>query len=293
MPARLLVFFLALLPHAARSEAPHVVADIAPVHSLVASVMEGVGVPLLLLDGGADPHDFQLRPSQARALSRAGLVVWMGPELTPWLARVRSGLSEGEGLVLLDVAGTVLRQSRTGDEQDHAHHGADPHAWLDPRNARTWLPVIATWLSRIDPENAAIYAANAEAAALRVEEADARATALLAASAGERFLTDHDAYGYFADHYGLILAGSIRDSEAAPPGAAHLADLRKMVLAGAITCILTDVAANPAPALILAENTPVPVVSIDPTGSRIAPGPGLYAALIERLALDLGGCGAR
>ncbi len=65
--------------------------------------MDGVGTPDLLLDRGADPHHFQLRPSQARAVAGAGLVVWIGPDLTPWLGRTTDALSDGQVLELLAV----------------------------------------------------------------------------------------------------------------------------------------------------------------------------------------------
>uniref|UniRef100_A0AAN0M8D8 High-affinity zinc uptake system protein ZnuA n=1 Tax=Yoonia rhodophyticola TaxID=3137370 RepID=A0AAN0M8D8_9RHOB len=59
--------------------------DIAPIHSLVAQVMGDLGSPDLLLPPGADPHDFALRPSDADKLANSDLIIWVGPELTPWL----------------------------------------------------------------------------------------------------------------------------------------------------------------------------------------------------------------
>jgi zinc transport system substrate-binding protein len=67
------------------ANAPKVVADIAPLHSLVSQVMAGVGEPELIIPAEASPHDYSLRPSQAKALSDAKIVFWMGEELTPWL----------------------------------------------------------------------------------------------------------------------------------------------------------------------------------------------------------------
>ena len=61
----------------AHAETPRVIADIAPVHSLVAAVMGDVASPDLLLPQRADPHAFQMRPSQMRALSQADLVFWV------------------------------------------------------------------------------------------------------------------------------------------------------------------------------------------------------------------------
>ena len=74
-----LPFFLAA--STALADVPQVATDIAPVHGLVSRVMQGVGTPELIVPAGATPHDFALRPSQARALQNADLVVWMGPAL--------------------------------------------------------------------------------------------------------------------------------------------------------------------------------------------------------------------
>jgi zinc transport system substrate-binding protein len=107
------------------AEVPAVVTDMPVTHSLVAMVMGELGEPVLLLDRGADPHHFQLRPSQARAVEQAGLVVWMGPEMAPWMARTVAGLSAGEALELLEVEDLHLQpfqESRlTGEAAAHAH----------------------------------------------------------------------------------------------------------------------------------------------------------------------------
>ena len=73
-----------LLGSSAIADVPNVSVDIAPLHSLVASVMHGVGVPNLIIPPGSSPHDHQLRPSEAKAMQDANIVFWMGEELTPW-----------------------------------------------------------------------------------------------------------------------------------------------------------------------------------------------------------------
>ena len=74
---------IAAVPATAWADAPRVITDFGPTHSIVAQVMNGVGTPDVLLAPGDDPHDFTLRPSQARTLSNADLVVWVGEALTP------------------------------------------------------------------------------------------------------------------------------------------------------------------------------------------------------------------
>ena len=72
----------------ALAEVPKVLTDFAPVQSLVAQVMGDLGAPATLLPRGNDVHDFQLRPSQAADLAGADLLIWIGPQMTPCLARV-------------------------------------------------------------------------------------------------------------------------------------------------------------------------------------------------------------
>lgn len=315
---------LASLAVPAWAEVPKVVTDIPPVHALVAQVMGDLGAPELLLERGASEHDFQLRPSQAAGLADAGLVVWIGPELTPWLDRALDGLGEGaKQLPLLSVPGTVTHAYAEGGahmeaaEDDHAHDeaghddhgqdesghddhghddghdhsGTDPHAWLDPANAKLWLGAIAQELSALDPDNAATYAANAAAAAAGIDQLDADLTARFAPLKDRPIVVFHDAYGYLADRYGLQIFGSIALGDATAPGAARLSALRDATAQGAVLCVFPEAQHDPALAEQLAEGSGAKLgPALDPNGSTLEPGPGLYAALLTGLAEAMVGC---
>ena len=73
--------------------AAKVVASIKPLHSLVAAVMEGAGEPALLVRGGSSPHNYNLRPSEARSLGEADLVFWVGEGLEGFLAKPLEALA--------------------------------------------------------------------------------------------------------------------------------------------------------------------------------------------------------
>ncbi|SMR73049.1 zinc transport system substrate-binding protein [Aliiroseovarius halocynthiae] len=127
---------LCLSPTLLMAEAPKVVTDFAPIHSLTAQVMDGVGEPELLLPQGADPHGFQMRPSQMQSLSDADLLVWVGPAMSPWLERAIEAASLDHSIALLSAPGTVLRE---GHDHDHDHgsqdaHGHDDHADHDHKD---------------------------------------------------------------------------------------------------------------------------------------------------------------
>ena len=329
----------------ARAEVPAVVTDIAPVHSLVAQVMGDLGAPVLLLDRGADPHSFQLRPSQAAALSGADLVFWVGPELTPWLDRALQGTGNtGTAVSLLRVEGVTLRSyaggegedhddhadahnheaarahddhghdhghdhgqaeaeaheghdddhdhDHAGEGHDHAHEGTDPHAWLDPANARAWLIAVAGRLAEADPANAATYAANAEAARARIDALDAELRAALAPMAGRPLFVFHDAYGYLAAAYGLTIAGTIAGGDAAAPGARRLADLRATLARTPEACLFAEANHDPAYVEAIAAETGLRTATLDPAGTELDPGPDLYAAMMRALAEGIAGCAA-
>ena len=301
----------------AMAEAPRVVTDIHPVHSLVAQVMGDVGTPELLLERGASEHDFQLRPSQAAGLAEADLIVWIGPELTPWLDRALDGLGEDAAkLGLLAVPGTMTQDfsengahsghdhdhdhehahdheepAKAADDHGHSHDGLDPHAWLDPANAQVWLTAIAAELGRIDPANAATYTANANTAAADIAALDAELAATLAPLQGKPIVVYHDAYGYLAAHYGLDIFGSVALGDATAPGAARLAELRDGVAAGTPVCLFPEAQHDPGLIEQVAEGTGARIGgALDPNGSMQDPGPGAYAALLRSLAQTMVDC---
>lgn len=116
----------ALLSGTAMADVPNVAVDIAPVHSLVSRVMDGVGTPDLIVSPGASPHEYNLRPSEAAALQEADLVFWIGEDLTPWMEGAVETLATGATVTtLLESDGTVLldfREDALFEAHDHDDH---------------------------------------------------------------------------------------------------------------------------------------------------------------------------
>jgi zinc transport system substrate-binding protein len=303
---------LCLLALPALAEPPKVVVDIAPIHALVAQVMEGVATPDLLLDQDANPHAVQLKPSQARMLAGADLVIWVGPDLSPWLERTIAGLSAASSLVLMDNPATQLRDftppvgapepahdaegDAHGDDHsddhgdNHDHEGKDPHLWLSVDNARAWLGVFADELAARDPDNAATYRANAARAQTGIDDLTARIEARLAPYAGTEIITFHASFGYFADRFPITIAGSVRPGDAASPSAAALAKLEALVATHDIACAYAEPAFDPALLEAIAGDTGLRIGTLDPTGVLQTPGPGHYAATLDAVAEGIVAC---
>ena len=320
------------LPLQAVASPPNVAVDIAPVHSLVTQVMQGIGEPDLIIRPGASPHSYSLRPSEAEALSRADVVFWVGEELTPWLAAPLTNLaSTANKVALLEVSGITLHNFRDGatfeahdhhdnehghkdehghDDDEHAHedehghnndehahedehaHGEhDPHAWLDPENAKVWLQVIAKELSRVDADNASTYQGNAENA---VAELDKLITAIDERTKelhDIKFIVFHDAYQYFERRFDVQATGAISISDASDPSPARVREIRDTVTDLGVRCVFTEPQYNPEMVKAVFESTRVDTIGVmDPLGAHIATGANHYSELLKALVSSISQC---
>lgn len=315
MSRNLLALAVVLSAGVAQADVPRVAVDIAPVHSLVARVMQGAGEPDLIVAPGASPHEYSLRPSDAAALQGAGVVFWVSPALTPWLEDAIGTLaSDATAVELLEADGTTELEFRTGalfeahedhdedeedhdegeaghEEDDHDHEGHDPHAWLSPQNASAWLDVIASELALADPENADLYRANAVDGQTELAALVAEVEGILTPIRGRNFIVFHDAYQYFEDSFDLHAAGAISLSDARDPGPARLTEIRARVAEQGISCVLSEPQFNPALVAMVLDGTEAGTAVLDPLGSDLAPGPELYPQLLRNLATALAGCG--
>lgn len=288
---------VSMLPLTALAEVPRVITDIPPVYGLVAQVMGDLGAPVLLLEKGADEHDFQLRPSQMTDIASANVAVWIGPELTPWMERALKGAkSDIVSLPLLTAQGTALLEFASKEDHDddhghdHDHSGTDPHAWLNPENAAPWLDTIAAALSAKDSENAATYAANAAAAKAEIAALDAEMSAALNPVKDKGFVAYHDAYQYFVQHYGLNYRGSVAMGDASAAGAAHLREVQSTIADG-VVCVFPEVQHDADLLLQLTEGTSVKAgAALDPAGVMLNPSPASFTDVLRNLTAALTGC---
>ena len=335
----------ALTASPALADVPNIAVDIAPLHSLVARVMQGVGSPDLIIQSGASPHEYNLRPSEAKALQDANLVFWIGPGLTPWLEDTIETLApNASSTEMLETDGTMKLEMREnalfaahadhddeghGDEENHdddehhedeehhdddEHHEGeehhdddehheektgheghdhgshDPHAWLSPVNAATWLNTIAGKLSAADPENAGTYFANATAGRAEIESLMAEVNATLEPVRGGNFVVFHDAYNYFETAFEFPAGGAISISDASDPSPARISEIQEFVEHQKVDCVLAEPQFNPRMIETVLNGTNAKTGILDPLGADLELGPTLYPNLISNLANSLAKC---
>ena len=316
---------LALWAAPAVAAPPATVATILPVHSIVSAVMAGVGEPHLLIDGAGSPHAYSLKPSDARALEQAGLVVWVGEGLETFLERPLATLSaKATVLTLEEIEGIELLPIREGGaweghahdhaghdhkddghkghdhKHDHKHDGhkghdhgegaIDTHLWLDPMNGKRIAAEVAETLSQLDPANADAYRRNAETYAARLDALDAEIEEMLHPVEDRPYVVFHDAYQYFEAHYGLNARGAVTLSPDRAPGAERLREVRHAIEDSGAACIFAEPQFSPRVLDVVTEGLDVKTGVLDPLGAELAPGPDAYPQMLRNLAVALKDC---
>ena len=294
----------------------NVVTSIKPVHSLAASVMQGVATPTLLIAGAGSPHTYALKPSQAKTLQEADVIFWIGHDLEAFLEKpieaiaanaLSLELSQSHGLKKLAFREGGAFDSHDHDEHDehghdehdhdkhdehegHDHGEFDPHFWLDPKNAIAMVAEIQEHLSKIDPGNAATYQSNAANISSQLDTLIAEIDAELEPVKNQGYIVFHDAYQYFEHRFGMSAIGSITVSPEVMPGAERISSLQAKVRELGAGCVFSEPQFEPKLAEVVTENTQAGKGVLDPLGAALENGPSLYFDLIRNMAKSLKDC---
>ena len=302
--------FLVLTPLKAEIS---VVTSIKPLHSLTSYIMEGVGEPELIIDGVASPHNFQIKPSHAKMLQNADLVIWIGEDLESFLpTALKSIPKDAVVFELLDQSGLKKLKFREknifeghddhghdehakkeDDHDDHGHddhgHGSfDPHIWLDPANAKVIVKKITNQLSKIDKDNASKYKANSKKVIKDLDGLIKEVKNEINKDAS--FVVFHDAYQYFEKRFGLSVIGALTVNPDVMPGAEQLSEIREVIEHEKAKCIFSEPQFNPNIINSIASDTGVKTGVLDPLGANIDKGKNMYFDLIKDMSNSLKGC---
>ncbi len=228
------------------------------VESFLADIAQNVAGPRLpietLIPMGADPHSYQPSPQDAARLSQVNLLIVNGAGLETFIEPLLKNVS---GQTRIVEASSGLR-SRTAA-------ALDPHFWLDPNLVVTYVRNIRDGLSQADPSGADVYAANASAYIQELQALDAWIRGQVEqVPPGHRLLvTNHEAFGYFADRYGFTVVGAVIPSLStdASPSAQQLAALIDQIKAQGVKAVFLERGANPQLADQVASETGVQVVT--------------------------------
>ena len=293
-----------------------VVVSIKPIHSLVSYIMDGVGTPDLIVDGYNSPHGFSLKPSHAKMLQEADMVVYVGEGIEEFLEKPLESISKNSvKFELMNQSGIKKLKFRErnifGDHDDHDDHGHgkkkkddhddhghddhghghgefDPHIWLDPMNAKTIVKKVTNQLSKLDKENSSIYKANSKKALKELDQMIKEVKSDVNKDA--KVVVFHDAYQYFEKRFKVNIIGALTVNTDVLPGAEQLAEIREVIEHEKVTCVLSEPQFNPDIVETIAKDTNINMGVLDPLGATLTKGKTLYFDLIKNISLSIKNC---
>lgn len=277
---------------------PRVVVSIEPYREAVERLLGDDATVDVLLPPGASPHAYDPTPRQVAGLADADLVIVNGG-LDAWVLAMVDALG-GDVPVFVAIEALPLSELVAGDfehehaDDDHADEDradedradvpasdddVNPHVWLDPGHMRTIVGAIAARLSELVPARADGIAERATAYLAELDALDAEIARMLAPLAGEPFVPFHDAWPYFASHFGLDLVIEIEPFPGREPTARELAQAIDAIDRAGATAVFSEVQLSERPARVLADEAGVRLGVLDPIGG--APGRRGYAELLR------------
>lgn len=281
----------------AASSVPNVVVSIKPFYNICANVMQSVGKPHLLLTQNASPHDYQLKPSDAKLINSSDLLIWGGPGLEGYLNKAAINLANKQ-LDLASAPGLELLAMRFSTQWHHHDHGhshhddIDPHFWLDPDNSIIIASAIASKLAEIDPQNATIYADNAREFSKQINTQKLIWQKQLNPYKTSPYIVSHDAYQYFNNYFGLDGVGAITLNPEIPPSIQRIQNIHNLLQKEQVTCIFTEPQFTYKVVNTLVNDTSVHTGVLDPLGQDKDLGPDGYFILIDNLIAEFVKCNA-
>jgi ABC-type Zn uptake system ZnuABC Zn-binding protein ZnuA len=219
----------------------NIATTVAPITSIVANIAGGTQTVINgIVPEGTNSHTFEPKPSDAATLEQADVIFINGlvleePTKELALANLKDGAS------ICELGTEILPASEYIFDFSFPVEGGkpNPHLWTSPPMAKQYAQIVMEVLSRRDPANAEIYAANFAAFAVKVDALDAamaHATATIP-EPQRKLVTYHDAYAYFALHYGFTVIGALQPSSFDEPTPKDIASLIEQIKAEGVKAI--------------------------------------------------------
>ncbi len=285
---------LTVLSADVRAEKLQVVASIFP----IADMAKQVGGPFVdvtaLVPPGASPHTFEIKPGLVKAFSNAKVFFMIGAGLEFWADQLIHASGQHLTTVVLSD-GMQLMRSVDPDADEHskpqaggaastgAHSdlAANPHIWLDPERAEVMARRMCQAFSTADPAHTADYEKQTQAYLSQLSALDTHIKEVVSRFKIKDFISFHPSWDYFAARYGLKSAGVIEKTPGRNPTPREIADIVAIIKAHNIRAVFAEPQLNPRVAEVIARESGVKVLILDPLGEPTISGRDSYIALMR------------
>ena len=226
----------------------------------------GVRVVNMASESAGCLHDYQLQTRDMVTLEGADALVINGGGMEQFMDKV---IAQRPELPVINASDGIEMLCGEDDHDGHDHdHGVyNAHVWLDPALAMRQVQNIADGLAAVDSENAEAYQRNAAAYKARLQALHAELSAQLAPLAGSAIVTFHEAFTYFADAYGLVVAGVIANDAGEEPSTRQIAATCDLVKQYQVKALFVEPQYPTKSAETIARETGTKVFTLDPVVS--------------------------
>jgi manganese/iron transport system substrate-binding protein len=216
-----------------------------------------------LLSGNESPHTYEIKPADVKTVADARILFRIGLGLEDWLdAAVEN--SGNRTLAVVDVAGGATGII-AGDAEDKY---GNPHIWLDPEYAKAGIENLVKELVKLDPSGESLYRRREAAYFVRLDSLSQAIRAQVAALSDRRFISFHDAWPYFCRRFGLQVVATVEPIPGQEPSAKDLARLVDLIRRERIKVVTTEPQLSSVLPDMLARETGVKVVTLNPLESE-------------------------
>jgi len=206
-----------------------------------------------------DAHDFEPSPADIEAIRDADVVIQNGVGLEKWLKpTIDSAVPRGQ---IVDASKGVKVRAGTGAEEKEG----DPHIWFAPGNAKIMVANVTKALVAADPPGASTYETNRDAYDTQLDGLDREIASELSALTNRKLVTNHDAFGYYVDRYGLQFVGSVIPSfdTQAELSSRDISDLVAKIRSEGVKAVFSEASLPPKTAAAIASQAGVKIVQGD------------------------------
>lgn len=223
-----------------QSDKLNVVTTFYPIQALTTAVT-GDNANVTVMMENTDAHDYEPSAKDIASLNEADVFIYNADDMETWVPTLLDSI-DNEDLTIIEAAADVetidgevstIDDEAASDGHDHeeeAHdheeshsHDVDPHTWLDPLNAITEAKTIASALAEVDQENAATYQTNVDTFEKDMTAVHTKYENLFNKASNKIFLTQHAAFGYLANRYGLEQVAVTGVTDSAEPSIQRIA----------------------------------------------------------------------
>ena len=307
------------------AETKGVITTIQPINALVNAVIGNTGKTISIVPADMTPHDFKLKPSDAKKLQDSNLIFYVSDHLESSIVKFFENLPKNiKTINLMEETGInhlPIRDNEAWERHDHHGHDdhdkhskkhdnhddhdkhgkkhddhddhqikEDVHIWLSPDNAIKIVNKVNEELSLFFPENKKIYNDNSSKIINKINNLKKELTKDLAPIKDKPFIVFHDAYQYFEKTFGLNAVGSVALEGDIASSPKQISFIKDKIIKSNASCVFQEPQFDSKLVKIVVEGTNAQIGTLDPLGVGIKTTSDFYLQLLKNMSKSLKEC---